>query len=91
MQTYVINFIINQLNLIKMSKSNYQTDCGRNFMNIEKILPEENSKVCVHTKENEVISVKYMIIGGEAYFQNLDFEGSTDLEDIKGWNYFHCL
>ena len=74
-----------------MSKSNYTTDCGRNFINIEKVLPEENSKICVHTKEYEVISVKYMIIGGEPYFQHLDFEGNTELSEIKGWNYFHYL
>ena len=71
-----------------MNKFNYTTDCGRTFMNIEKILPEEDSKILVHTKEDEVIAVKYMKIGGYHYFQNLDFDGNIELSEIKGWNYF---
>ncbi len=71
-----------------MSKSNYTTDCGRIFFNIQKKMPEKNSKICVHTKDDEVISVRYMILGDIPYFENLDFEGDTELSEIKGWNYW---
>ena len=68
----------------------YQTEC-REFFEITERKFKSGDKLLVHTKEDEVIAVKYFDVNGIDHFSNLDFEGSTDIDEIKGWNYINAL
>lgn len=69
----------------------YKTECNREFFEIKEQKFKTGDNLLVHTKEDEVVAVKYFYVNGISYFLNLDFEGSIDRNEIKGWNYINAL
>ena len=69
----------------------YKTECNREFYTFKEKQPKSGDKILVHTINDEVIFVKYFDVNGIDYFSNIDFESSTDKNDIKGWNYWDVL